>query len=170
MTSHGSVVERGAAINRSVSVLFVEEKPEDCADYVAAVLAKGWRAEVVPSADRALARIKLGPPDVVITDADAGGEAEGFGLAHRVKTDPATRHVPVIVLTALPFVDWPEAMGASRCGVCVSRPCGPDAVIVALSSALAISAILARRRALRDAGVGPKGTTALWGARGDGRT
>ena len=170
MTSHGLGVERGAAVNRSVSVLFVEEKPEACADYVAAVLAKGWKAAVVSSAEGALARIKLAPPDVVVTDADVRGEAEGFALAHRVKTDPATRHIPVIVLTTLPFVDWPAAMGASRCGTCVSRPCEPEAVIVAVTSALAISAILARRRALRDAGAGQRGAIAAWGARGDGRT
>ena len=133
-----------------MTVLFVDGDSDECADYVSAVLRRGWQAEVAANAESALAIIETDPPDVLVTDADLGGAFDGFELARRIKTDLATRHLPVIVLTDLPLGEWGGERVAAGCSACVTKPCDVDSLMAAVNGALTIARILARRRADRD--------------------
>jgi CheY-like chemotaxis protein len=57
-----------------------------------------------------LERVAADPPDVLIVDADLPG-LDGLELVRRLKTDPGTRHVPVVLMSAsyLGLGDGPRA-------------------------------------------------------------
>jgi PleD family two-component response regulator len=139
-----------ATTDGTVSVLFVDEDFDRCADYVTAVVAEGWRARVIPDADRALTLAESDPPDVVVTEAYPGGSLDGFELAWRVKSGVSTHYLPVILLTDLPLAEVISSARTARCSSVVSRPCDADALIVAVRNALLVANILTDRRAARD--------------------
>jgi DNA-binding response OmpR family regulator len=66
------------------------------------------------SADEALGRLREGRPDIVVADAGLTGKS-GYDLAAAVKADPATKDVPVLLLTGN-FNPYDEARG-QRSGV-----------------------------------------------------
>ncbi|MGD0629529.1 MAG: ATP-binding protein, partial [Terracidiphilus sp.] len=84
-----------------------ESKPEillvddnaDMREYVIGLL--GWRFNVVPAENgrQALELAALHAPDLVLTDVMMPG-MDGFGLLARFRENPATRSIPVIVLSA----------------------------------------------------------------------
>jgi len=60
--------------------------------------AHGYRVVVVGDGAKALARMPKGDVDLVLTDIEMP-LMDGFELCRRLKDDPRTRHVPVVVLT-----------------------------------------------------------------------
>ena len=66
------------------------------------------------SADEALSRLREARPDIVVADAGLTGKS-GYDLAAAVKADPATKDVPVLLLTGN-FNPYDEARG-QRSGV-----------------------------------------------------
>lgn len=66
------------------------------------------------SADEALAKLKELRPDLVLADAGLSGRS-GYDLAGAIKADPATREIPVLLLTGN-FSPYDEARG-QRAGI-----------------------------------------------------
>jgi putative two-component system response regulator len=60
----------------------------------------GHEAVVVPDGLAALAQIAAEPPDLLLSDVAMPG-LSGFELCRRVKADPATRLLPVVLITAI---------------------------------------------------------------------
>lgn len=70
-------------------------------DAVSAVLETRFDVVTAASGTEALARIAEAPPDLVLLDVMMDHLSEGFEVARRLKDDPATSHIPVIMLTAV---------------------------------------------------------------------
>jgi adenylate cyclase len=79
-------------------VLIVDDDP-DMAAFLARLLA-GMAVECVPDGERALRSVKASPPDMVLLDVQLPGKS-GFEVCERLKSDPATALIPVILVTAL---------------------------------------------------------------------
>ena len=73
-----------------------------------------YEIKAATSADEALSRLKEGRPDIVVADAGLTGKS-GYDLAAAVKADPATKDVPVLLLTGN-FNPYDEGRG-QRSGV-----------------------------------------------------
>lgn len=73
-----------------------------------------YEIRAATSADEALSRLKEGRPDIVVADAGLTGKS-GYDLAAAVKADPATKDVPVLLLTGN-FNPYDEGRG-QRSGV-----------------------------------------------------
>src|SRR5262249_28207547 len=58
-----------------------------------------YRIEAVPDGEAALAAVRERPPDLILTDVMMP-RLDGFGLLREVRADPATRELPVIMLSA----------------------------------------------------------------------
>jgi twitching motility two-component system response regulator PilG len=60
---------------------------------------KGYEVRGVPNGQAALDAITEEQPDLVLLDIMLP-EIDGFEVCRRIKSDPATRHIPVVMLTA----------------------------------------------------------------------
>lgn len=60
---------------------------------------KGYEVRGVPNGMAALAALQEELPDLILLDIMLP-EIDGFEVCRRIKADPATRHIPVVMLTA----------------------------------------------------------------------
>nr|MDZ8049680.1 ATP-binding protein [Nostoc sp. DedQUE02] len=79
-------------------ILLVDDNA-DMRDYVARLLSKQWQVEAVNNGVAALAAVSLQPPDLVLTDVMMP-EMDGFELLSALRSDPKTKGIPIIMLSA----------------------------------------------------------------------
>jgi PAS domain S-box-containing protein len=90
-----SPMRDGAARAR---VLLAEDNA-DMRDYISRLLSRDFEMDVAADGQAALERIHATPPDIVLTDVMMP-RLDGFGLLRALRTDPHTREIPVIMLSA----------------------------------------------------------------------
>lgn len=61
---------------------------------------EGYQLSTASCGEDALAMIAISAPDLVLLDVMMPG-MDGYQVAARIKADPATAHIPVVILTAL---------------------------------------------------------------------
>ncbi|HEX3564208.1 MAG TPA: SpoIIE family protein phosphatase [Acidimicrobiales bacterium] len=71
----------------------------DMREYIVGLLADHYRVETAPDGLVALEMARSSPPDLVLTDVMIPG-LDGFGLLAALRSDAATMHVPVVMLSA----------------------------------------------------------------------
>ncbi|HEX3773200.1 MAG TPA: ATP-binding protein [Polyangiaceae bacterium] len=84
--------------------ILVAEDEEDLREYIETTLKPHFDVTSVGDGAQALARLKAGRVDLVLTDLMMPGTS-GTDLCRKIKQDPSWRSVPVIVLTALSSTD-----------------------------------------------------------------
>jgi putative two-component system response regulator len=65
------------------------------------LLADNYEVSLAHDGTSALAAIASTPPDVVLLDVNMGNGLDGFEVCRRLRSDPATRLTPVIIITGL---------------------------------------------------------------------
>ena len=89
-----------AAAEAPFRVLVVDDDP-DMAAFLARLLeSEGLTAETVHGGDAAMVYVMATPPDLVLLDVMMPG-TDGFVICERLKADPATAMIPVVLVTAL---------------------------------------------------------------------
>ena len=92
-------------------------------------------AEIVDSGEAALERARAGQYDAILLDGMMPG-LDGYETCRRLKSNPATAHIPVVFLTAKTQkaeVDQALALGAATC---LMKPFDPMTLASELRSAL----------------------------------
>jgi len=89
---HTGVAAAGARV-------LVADDNQDMREYVSRLLSPYWQVEVVDDGEAALAAIRRSRPDLVLSDVMMP-RLDGFGLLRAVRDDPATRTLPVVLLSA----------------------------------------------------------------------
>ncbi|MCW2740129.1 MAG: Sensor protein [Blastococcus sp.] len=84
--------------NRSGSVLVVDDNA-DMRAYLTRLLGRHWTVRTTANGEEALQAVAEQRPDIVLTDVMMP-RVDGFELLRRLRSDPATQDVPVIMLTA----------------------------------------------------------------------
>jgi CheY-like chemotaxis protein/serine phosphatase RsbU (regulator of sigma subunit) len=81
------------------SVLLADD--DDIGRYVVATVLRraGFAVREVPDGFQAVSSAKADPPDLAILDVKMPG-MDGFAACRELKSDPATRHIPVLMLSA----------------------------------------------------------------------
>ena len=79
--------------------ILVADDNADMRSYLARLLDPFWEVETAGDGVEALERITAAPPELLITDVMMP-RLDGFGLLQRLRADPATQGLPVIVLSA----------------------------------------------------------------------
>jgi len=93
----------------------------------------------------ALRRARASPPDVILMDAMMPG-MDGFAACRALKRDPATRHVPVVMVTAAN--DTAARLHAIECGAddFLSKPVNEAALMARLRSLIREKAVVQELR------------------------
>lgn len=81
------------------SVLVVEDDPDQRRLLERMLTAGGWRVLTAPDGAAGVRVATAEPPDVVVLDVMMP-ELNGFQACRRLKSEPATRDVPVVILTS----------------------------------------------------------------------
>ncbi|WP_036335854.1 ATP-binding protein [Modestobacter caceresii] len=87
-----------APVGVTATVLVVDDNA-DMRTYLTRLLAPIWRVRTCTNGEEALAAVAEQQPDVVLTDVMMP-RVDGFELLRRLRADPATSAIPVIMLTA----------------------------------------------------------------------
>ncbi|HET7460302.1 MAG TPA: response regulator [Longimicrobium sp.] len=82
-----------------------------------------------------LKAVRDDPPDVVVLDLGLP-ELDGFQVLRELKGDPATRHVPVIVVTVHVYEHDREAAMAAGCDEFLAKPLPPSELLAAVQRTL----------------------------------
>lgn len=85
-------------LSRLARVLIVDDEGENIAVLRAMLKPEGYVIETATSADQAMARVSDNLPDLILIDAEMPG-TNGFQVTRRLKSDPATMTIPVILIT-----------------------------------------------------------------------
>jgi CheY-like chemotaxis protein len=71
----------------------------DMREYVERLLGSRYQVQAVPSGEAALSAAQAAPPDLVLSDVMMPG-MDGITLLRRLRSDPRTRQVPIILVSA----------------------------------------------------------------------
>ena len=99
------------------------------------VLAKHlYRVVLAEDGLQALQQIESSPPDVLVTDVEMPG-IDGFELTRRVRADPRTAHIPIIMITS---ADESLAIKAREAGVSLllGKPYDDAALVAHIEASL----------------------------------
>jgi CheY-like chemotaxis protein len=131
--------------NRNLLVL-AEENADIRRDYAHALREAGFAVTDVCSSDEALRAVHEQHPDVVITDLTLS-DMDGVELTRELRSNPATRHIPVIGVSCRPTVDR-YRVGRAGFAQVVVNPCEPEQLVADTRTVLAE---LRRRNVCREA-------------------
>ena len=81
-------------------VLVVDDDPDMASVLARMIQSEGMRADTVLDSDAALVHAVASPPDLVLLDVMLPG-IDGFTVCERLKRDPGTAMVPIVLVTAL---------------------------------------------------------------------
>ena len=95
-------------------ILVVDDEPDIVRVVVKIMEARGHTVTTARDGAEAIERVKADPPDVVILDLNLP-KIDGYEVCKRIKTDPATQHVPVVMMTAA-YVSVDDARTGSAAG------------------------------------------------------
>lgn len=121
---------------QKATVLLVEDDHDTRQMYAHCLELFGFVTRLARDGVEALAQAAIAVPDVIVMDL-AMPRMDGFEATRRLKSDPATAAVPIVVLTA--FTSPGECERALRAGAddFLAKPCEPDALISRLRHHLA---------------------------------
>ena len=91
-------------------VLVVDDEPEIRMLVERTLRAQGYEVETAADGEDGLARVQARPPDLVLLDAMLP-KMHGFEVARRLRSDPRTRPVPIVMMTAI-YRGWRFAQDA----------------------------------------------------------
>jgi putative two-component system response regulator len=91
---------RAMTVPSRARVLVVEDDEASRAALVELLTADGYRVEAAADGEAAIATIDRAAPDLVLLDVGLPG-IDGFGVCRRIKQRPATRLIPVVLVTGM---------------------------------------------------------------------
>jgi two-component system chemotaxis response regulator CheY len=113
---------------RRRSVLLVEDDA-DAREMLAIVLSDaGCEVRTASDGKAALDVAMAHRLDLIVTDV-AMPRMDGIQMVHLLRQLPATRNIPVIVLTGQAVADVPARAQAAGCTIVLSKPCPPDYLV-----------------------------------------
>jgi DNA-binding response OmpR family regulator len=82
-------------------ILIVEDSDSIRKMIEALVGARGHDVEAVPTGAKGIEAATARVPDVILLDLNLPGSLDGFDVCTRLRADPATKTVPILIITAM---------------------------------------------------------------------
>jgi len=108
-------------------VLVVEDDPDNRRIVTKVLSVEGYQVVEATDGVEALAQARAEHPDLILMDL-ALPNMDGWEATRRLKSDPATRTIPVVALTAVAMRGDEERARAAGCDDYVSKPARPVAI------------------------------------------
>jgi CheY-like chemotaxis protein len=115
--------------DRGLLVLLVEDTLDTLEAFTHFLRSAGFRVETATDGRQAVDQARKLRPDIVVMDL-ALPELDGWEATHQIKSDPATRHIPIIAFTGHAFQQSKESARQAGCEAFLTKPLDP-AVLVA---------------------------------------
>ena len=114
--------------DREPLVLVVEDYQDAREMYSAYLQFSGYRvAEATNGLEAIETAIEL-MPDIILMDL-ALPKVDGWEATKRLKSDPRTKHIPIVALTGHALAGFAEGAREAGCDAFVTKPCLPDALV-----------------------------------------
>ena len=81
------------------TILIIDDELQNRRLLEALLQPEGYRTQSVANGDEAMALIAESPPDLILLDIMMPG-TDGYEVASRIKANPATANIPIIMVTA----------------------------------------------------------------------
>jgi CheY-like chemotaxis protein len=95
----------------------------------ALVQARGYQVTAVASGVKALDVALTTPPDLVLLDLMLPGQYDGFEVCRRLRADPSTRSIPVVIISALDDDDSRARATQAGANAYYTKPFSPIALL-----------------------------------------
>ncbi len=122
------------------TILVVDDEAANRELLEAVLTEAGYRVEQADGGAAALVKATAAPPDLILLDLMMPG-MNGFEVCQRLKQDPATEAVPVIVVTVLGQIPAKEAALTSGADDFVTKPIHPEDLRARVSAMLKVRRI-----------------------------
>jgi CheY-like chemotaxis protein len=119
----------------SSPILLVDNDPDTLDMYAVGLACNGYRAILANDVATAARKIQVEPPGAVVTELFLRGVG-GWSLIAALKESPATRHIPVVVLTGWIEPSIPAHAHAAGCAAVLTKPCSSDELAKVLDELL----------------------------------
>ncbi len=122
------------------TILIVDDEAANRELLEAILTEAGYRVELADGGAEALTRASAAPPDLILLDLMMPG-MNGFEVCQRLKRDPTTGGVPIIVVTALGQIPAKEAALTSGADDFITKPIYPEDLRARVSAMLKVRRI-----------------------------
>jgi signal transduction histidine kinase/CheY-like chemotaxis protein len=129
--------------------VLVADDNADMRDYVVRLLRQHWSVDAVADGEQALDAIRENRPDLVVSDVMMP-RLDGFELVRRLRADPTTSTIPVILLSARAGQEATGEGLESGANDYLIKPFSARDLIARVSSQLAIASIRKRAEAEKE--------------------
>jgi two-component system, cell cycle response regulator DivK len=109
-------------------VLLVDDEPDQVEMYQLALELSGFRVVSAYTGTEGFAQAQRARPAVIVLDLRLP-DLSGWDVCARLRSDPATERIPVIILTAAAAPTVGEQAAAAGCKAHLTKPCFPDRLI-----------------------------------------
>jgi len=102
-------------------ILVVEDDPASLRLAGAVLAASGYLVSVATTAAQAILSVQVNPPDLIVLDLNLPG-TDGLEAARELKQNPATRHIPILAVTAYSNLFSKQAALGADCNGYLVKP------------------------------------------------
>ena len=141
VTGHSKKL-RSKQSRRDTLILIVDDFRDDREMYSYFLTLKGFQVASAGDGTEALKKAFELQPDLIFMDLGLPGMG-GWEAIRRLKADEKTKHIPIVVLTARPFISA-KAVGSEGCLI---KPCQPDKMLAEIARVLSRETHGSHRRA-----------------------
>jgi two-component system, cell cycle response regulator DivK len=115
--------------------LIVDDVQDNRTVYVLFLKFSGFRVAEAENGVEAIRQAEALRPDVIVMDLSLP-VMDGWEATRRLKKDPQTKRIPVIVLTGHALPEHAQAAREAGCDLVITKPCLPDQLLDAIRGIL----------------------------------
>jgi two-component system, cell cycle response regulator DivK len=116
-------------------VLMVDDFDDNREMYAAYLRTAGFIVDEAVTGVEALGKAFTAMPDIIVMDLSLP-EMDGWEATRRLKADPRTKHIPIIVVSGHALAASVQTAQAAGCDVFLKKPCLPKTLLAALRTLL----------------------------------
>lgn len=117
------------------TILIVDDNPTNLVLASAVLRGSGYDVVCADGGPEMDARLQSVSPALILMDIQLPGE-DGVAITRRLKADPATAHIPIIVLTAHAMQADEAAAKAAGCDGFITKPFSPQLLADSVAAVL----------------------------------